>query len=206
VKADPDWAFLRAAPAHCLQRSDNCYPRLRTRLFEDELKREAGGWYPSFSCVVEVEVAQRTGEAVGIDRGVANSVVLSTGEMFHLPVISERHDWETAERREPPAGGLAQSGEGQAQARALPPAPSAAKARCPAQARQSAPRRILRCARRLASHAMPQPMRCSERPPRAAPREPSPCPSMVKPPPPRAAARCQQDRRRPASRRRTACA
>jgi len=90
----------------------NAYPRLAKRprgvtpqewdgprLFEGELKsvtikREADGWYASFSCVVEVNPEPGTGEAVGIDRGIANSVALSTGELYHLPVISER-EWRT---------------------------------------------------------------------------------------------------------------
>ena len=91
----------------------NSYPRLARRpwnvrpeewegprLFEDELKsvtvrREADGWYVSFCCEVELpDPGRGTGEAVGIDRGVANSVAQSNGEMFHLPVITEA-EWRT---------------------------------------------------------------------------------------------------------------
>jgi putative transposase len=82
----------------------NSYPRLAghsdgPRLFEGELKsitvkREADGWYASLCCEVKVETETGTGEAVGVDRGIANSVALSTGEMFHLPVITEQ-EWRT---------------------------------------------------------------------------------------------------------------
>jgi putative transposase len=85
----------------------NAYPRLAShrdgpRLYEGELrsvtvKREADGWYASFCCVVEAQlrplsVAPQAVVPVGIDRGVANSVALSTGELFHLPVITDR-EW-----------------------------------------------------------------------------------------------------------------
>ena len=164
VKADPEFAFLREAPAHCLQQAlrdldnafrrffaeqnrypqprkrgendsfrfpdpdpkqigvhepgrhnqvrlpklgwvsvCNSYPRLADhpdgpRLFEGELKsvtvrREADGWHVSFCCEVELpNSGEARGGAVGIDRGVANSVALSTGELYHLPVISDR-EW-----------------------------------------------------------------------------------------------------------------
>lgn len=81
----------------------NSYPRLEIaeggpRLFEGELKsvtvkRAADGWYASFCCEVEMTPVAGMGEAVGIDRGVANSVALSTGEFHHLPVITDR-EWE----------------------------------------------------------------------------------------------------------------
>jgi putative transposase len=86
----------------------NAYPRLagppsEPLLYEGELKsvtvkREADGWYVSFCCVVEVPLRPLAVEPaqavpVGIDRGVANSVALSTGELFHLPVITQR-EWE----------------------------------------------------------------------------------------------------------------
>ena len=44
----------------------------------------------SFCCEVEPpDPGRGTGAAVGIDRGVANSVALSNGEVFHLSVITE---------------------------------------------------------------------------------------------------------------------
>ena len=87
----------------------NSYPRLQDPrghpdgpvLFEGELKhvtvtRGADGWYLSFCC--EVEVSARKTEppavAVGIDRGVANSVALSSGQLYRLPLITDR-EWTT---------------------------------------------------------------------------------------------------------------
>jgi putative transposase len=44
------------------------------------------GWHVSFACVVEVpEAAASHLPSVGIDRGVANTLALSTGEMLSLP-------------------------------------------------------------------------------------------------------------------------
>jgi putative transposase len=50
----------------------------------------AGRWHVAFAAVPEPVPAPGTGEAVGIDRGVAVSAALSTGEMLHVPGLTTR--------------------------------------------------------------------------------------------------------------------
>ena len=50
----------------------------------------AGRWHVAFAVIPEPVPAPGTGEAVGIDRGVAVSAALSTGEMLHCPVLTAR--------------------------------------------------------------------------------------------------------------------
>ncbi|MFI5691007.1 RNA-guided endonuclease InsQ/TnpB family protein [Kribbella sp. NPDC051586] len=50
----------------------------------------AGRWYIAFAVIPEPIPAPGTGEVVGIDRGVAVSSALSTGELLSCPVLSER--------------------------------------------------------------------------------------------------------------------
>ena len=45
----------------------------------------AGRWHVAFAAVPEPVPAPGTGEVVGIDRGVAVSAALSTGELLHVP-------------------------------------------------------------------------------------------------------------------------
>jgi putative transposase len=47
--------------------------------------REATGWHISFCCEIEPIAPTNDLPAVGIDRGVANTLTLSTGEMLSLP-------------------------------------------------------------------------------------------------------------------------
>src|SRR5215207_1836532 len=57
----------------------------------------ADGWHISFACEIEHEAPQNVRPAVGIDRGVATTLALSTGEMVSVPVSL---DWiEAAKRR-----------------------------------------------------------------------------------------------------------
>lgn len=53
----------------------------------------AGQWFVSFTCEVEHDAPANDNPAVGIDRGIANTLALSTGEMFSLPSMA------TLERR-----------------------------------------------------------------------------------------------------------
>jgi putative transposase len=48
----------------------------------------AGRWHVAFSSVPEPIPAPGTGEVVGVDRGVAVSAALSTGEMLHVPGLT----------------------------------------------------------------------------------------------------------------------
>ena len=57
----------------------------------------ADGWHISFACQIEHEAPQNFHPAVGIDRGVVNTLALSTGEMMSVPVSLDRI--ERAKRR-----------------------------------------------------------------------------------------------------------
>jgi putative transposase len=48
----------------------------------------AGRWHVAFAAMPEPISAPGTGEAVGIDRGVAVSAALSTGELLHAPALT----------------------------------------------------------------------------------------------------------------------
>ena len=48
----------------------------------------AAGWFASFACEIEHEAAPSTLPAVGIDRGIANTIALSTGEMLATPATT----------------------------------------------------------------------------------------------------------------------
>jgi putative transposase len=50
----------------------------------------AGRWHVAFAAVPDPVPAPGTGEAVGIDRGVAVSAALSTGELLHCPTLTAR--------------------------------------------------------------------------------------------------------------------
>src|ERR1700722_1058228 len=50
----------------------------------------AGRWYVAFAVIPEPVPAPGNGHAVGIDRGVAVSAALSTGEMLHCPTLTAR--------------------------------------------------------------------------------------------------------------------
>lgn len=51
------------------------------------LSLRAGQWHIAFLCEVEQSTAPPAPGVVGIDRGVANTIMLSTGESFQLPTI-----------------------------------------------------------------------------------------------------------------------
>jgi putative transposase len=61
----------------------------------------AGRWHVAFAVVPKPVPAPGTGEAVGVDRGVAITAALSTGERLHCPDLSvrERSRLRKAERR-----------------------------------------------------------------------------------------------------------
>ncbi|HWM98240.1 MAG TPA: transposase [Streptosporangiaceae bacterium] len=50
----------------------------------------AGRWHVAFAVVPEPVPAPGTGEVGGIDRGVAVSAALSTGELLHVPGLTSR--------------------------------------------------------------------------------------------------------------------
>jgi transposase len=49
----------------------------------------AGRWHVAFAAVPQLIPGPGTGEIIGIDRGVAVSAALSTGELLHCPRLSE---------------------------------------------------------------------------------------------------------------------
>jgi len=55
------------------------------------------GWHVAFACEIEHEAPENFRPAVGIDRGVATTLALSTGEMLSVPASLERIG--TAQRR-----------------------------------------------------------------------------------------------------------
>ena len=61
----------------------------------------AGRWHVAFAAIPDPIPAPGTGEAVGIDRGVAVSAALSTGELLHAPGLTspERKRMQRLERR-----------------------------------------------------------------------------------------------------------
>jgi len=64
-----------------------------TRPLEGTIKNvtvtlDADGWYVSFGCEIEHTAPVNTLPAVGIDRGVANTLFLSTGEVQSMPTAS----------------------------------------------------------------------------------------------------------------------
>ena len=50
----------------------------------------AGRWHIAFAAIPEPVPAPGTGEVVGIDRGLAVSAALSTGELLHVPGLTAR--------------------------------------------------------------------------------------------------------------------
>lgn len=56
------------------------------------LREEGGDWFVSFQNEVGLSTGSSTGEEVGIDRGVANTIALSTGELFQIPASIEAVD------------------------------------------------------------------------------------------------------------------
>src|ERR671937_154866 len=61
----------------------------------------AGRWHIAFAAIPAPVPAPGTGQAVGIDRGVAVSAALSTGELLHAPglAVRERRRLRRLERR-----------------------------------------------------------------------------------------------------------
>jgi putative transposase len=58
---------------------------MRGRCTSVTVSRLAGAWYASFACEIEHEALPSVLPSVGIDRGVANTLALSTGEMLSTP-------------------------------------------------------------------------------------------------------------------------
>lgn len=55
------------------------------RVMGATISRRAGTWFVAFACEIEHETPANSLPAVGIDRGVANTLALSTGELLSTP-------------------------------------------------------------------------------------------------------------------------
>jgi putative transposase len=55
------------------------------RLRNVTVVRDAGHWYVCLNCELEHEIPVNNGKSVGIDRGIAKSLVLSNGKQYDLP-------------------------------------------------------------------------------------------------------------------------
>jgi putative transposase len=58
---------------------------MRGKMLSVTVSSDALGWHVSFACEIEHEVPANSLPSVGIDRGIANTLSLSTGEHFSLP-------------------------------------------------------------------------------------------------------------------------
>jgi putative transposase len=58
---------------------------MRGRASNVTVARAANGWHVCFSCEIEHEAIENDLPPVGIDRGIANTLALSTGEMISTP-------------------------------------------------------------------------------------------------------------------------
>lgn len=67
---------------------------MRGTLKNVTVARAANGWHISFACEIQHTAPANTRPAVGIDRGVANTLALSTGELLSVP-----RSLETLDRR-----------------------------------------------------------------------------------------------------------
>lgn len=63
---------------------------MRGTLKNATVSLDADGWHVSFSCEIARDAAAAIAGTVGIDRGVATTIALSTGEMLTLPPSLER--------------------------------------------------------------------------------------------------------------------
>src|SRR5215204_4356412 len=63
---------------------------LRGTIKNATLTGRADGWHIAFACEIAHEAPQNFGPAVGIDRGVATTLALSTGEMLSMPASLAR--------------------------------------------------------------------------------------------------------------------
>ncbi|ULJ73088.1 transposase [Rhizobium gallicum] len=59
--------------------------RLRGKTMNVTVSLAANGWHIAFACEIDHAVPQNDLPAVGIDRGVANTLTLSTGEHWWMP-------------------------------------------------------------------------------------------------------------------------
>lgn len=58
---------------------------MRGKINNATISLAADGWYISFACTIDHETPTNDHPSVGIDRGVASTLTLSTGEMLSLP-------------------------------------------------------------------------------------------------------------------------
>lgn len=87
------WSLVRLSKIGWVKFRDT--RALRGRIIRATVSRDAIGWHVSIGCEIDHQVACRDRPSVGIDRGVANTITLSTGEAFSVPSrlddIDRRH-------------------------------------------------------------------------------------------------------------------
>jgi putative transposase len=65
-----------------------CTRSMEGRATSVTLKRSDLGWHACFACEIERQIPINDNEAVGIDRGIAAALTLSTGEVITLPAMA----------------------------------------------------------------------------------------------------------------------
>jgi putative transposase len=83
VKLNAKWSAVRLPKIGFVKFRDT--RPLRGKVNNVTVSSGALGWQVSFSCEIEHETIPSTLPAIGIDRGVANTLALSNGEMFSVP-------------------------------------------------------------------------------------------------------------------------
>ncbi|MCL6683456.1 RNA-guided endonuclease InsQ/TnpB family protein [Sphingomonas alba] len=90
-KLNRRWAAVRIPKIGWVRYRDT--RPLRGRTLNATIGRDALGWHVCFACEIEHEAQPSALPSVGIDRGVANTIALSTGELLSTPAT------KTLERR-----------------------------------------------------------------------------------------------------------
>jgi putative transposase len=77
------WSLVRIPKIGMIRYRDT--RPLQGKIINVTVSKGAIGWFVTFACEIEHEAAPSTLPAVGIDRGVANTLALSTGELLSTP-------------------------------------------------------------------------------------------------------------------------
>lgn len=83
TKLNSKWSLVRL-PKIGLVKFRSTRP-FQGRLLNTTISHSADGWYVSFCSEIEHEPPQNFKPAIGVDRGIANNLALSNGELLSLP-------------------------------------------------------------------------------------------------------------------------
>jgi putative transposase len=86
IRLNAKWSAVRVPKIGFVKFRDT-HP-MRGRPLNLTISKAANGWHASFVCEIEHEAPANDLPAVGIDRGVANTLALSTGELLSTPDLS----------------------------------------------------------------------------------------------------------------------